>query len=171
MAEKKDYIKDSLTVDGGFSLNGTGVLQYKGVLLNGGEANKEVFHIKFPPLKPSDEPNEQQANNIGEFLALVNGLAWLKERDLNIVIYSDSTTAISWVKKGKHNSSVAKSWANGSEEDAKKLILAALDKANKWLENNKPNTDKVEFWGKENLSENGKKWGNIPADCKAKLTN
>ncbi|GHV01615.1 hypothetical protein AGMMS49521_2170 [Campylobacterota bacterium] len=166
-----DYIKDSLAVDGGFTLNGTGVLQYKGVLLKSGEANKEVFHVKFPPLKKSDEPNEQQPNNIGEFLALINGLAWLKEQGLNIVIYSDSPVAIGWVvDKGEHDSKVAKAWEKNSDNDeyARKLILAALDKASEWLKKNKPDidVDRVKCWDRKNLSENGNEWGPIPADCK-----
>lgn len=40
-------------------------------------------------------------NNLGEFLAIVHGLAYLKKQNKNIPIYSDSRTAISWVKNKK----------------------------------------------------------------------
>lgn len=38
-------------------------------------------------------------NNIGEFLAIVHGLALLKQKNLNMPIYSDSRNALSWVKQ------------------------------------------------------------------------
>lgn len=40
-------------------------------------------------------------NNIGEFLALVHGLALLKQKGFDMPIYSDSANAISWVKQKK----------------------------------------------------------------------
>ena len=44
-------------------------------------------------------PFKQGTNNIGEFLALVHGLAELKKLKSNRPIYTDSITAISWVRK------------------------------------------------------------------------
>ena len=35
-------------------------------------------------------------NNIGEFLAIVHGLALLKQKGFDMPIYSDSVNAISW---------------------------------------------------------------------------
>ena len=40
-------------------------------------------------------------NNIGEFLAIVHGLALLKQKGFDMPIYSDSVNAISWVKQKK----------------------------------------------------------------------
>ena len=40
-------------------------------------------------------------NNIGEFLAIVHGLALLKQKGFDIPIYSDSVNAISWVRQKK----------------------------------------------------------------------
>lgn len=38
-------------------------------------------------------------NNIGEFLAIVHGLALLKQKGFDMPIYSDSVNAISWVRQ------------------------------------------------------------------------
>ena len=40
-------------------------------------------------------------NNIGEFLAIVHGLALLKQKGFDMPIYSDSVNAIGWVKQKK----------------------------------------------------------------------
>ena len=43
-------------------------------------------------------------NNVGEFLAIINGLAFLqKQKYFQTPIYTDSKTAISWVVKKKAN--------------------------------------------------------------------
>ena len=38
-------------------------------------------------------------NNIGEFLAIVHALAFLKQRNLSLPIYSDSKIAMNWVRQ------------------------------------------------------------------------
>ena len=43
-------------------------------------------------------PFDQGTNNVGEFLALVHGLAFLK-KIIASNYYTDSRTAMSWVKK------------------------------------------------------------------------
>ena len=48
-------------------------------------------------------PFEEGTNNIGEFLALVHGLAILKKNNSDRILYTDSRTAISWVKKKNCN--------------------------------------------------------------------
>lgn len=61
-------------------------MEYRGVYLLTGQ---EIFH--FGPIYGT--------NNIGEFLAIVHGLALLKQKNLNMPIYSDSRNALSWVKQ------------------------------------------------------------------------
>ena len=39
--------------------------------------------------------------NQGEFIAIVHGLSWLKKNNLPFVLYSDSRTAMAWVKNKK----------------------------------------------------------------------
>ncbi len=43
----------------------------------------------------------QTTNNIMEFFALVEGILWLKNNNSNKFIYSDSKTAIAWVRNKK----------------------------------------------------------------------
>ena len=57
-------------------------------------------------------PFEQGTNNIGEFLAIVHGLAFLKQKRSNRIIYTDSKTAISWVRKKTCNSKLERTETN-----------------------------------------------------------
>ncbi len=69
-------------------------MEYQGVYTKTGQ---KLFH--YGPIIGT--------NNIGEFLAIIHGLSYLKERNLSIPIYSDSQTAIKWVKMKKANTSLA----------------------------------------------------------------
>ena len=80
-------INESLAVDAACSGN-PGPMEYRGVHV---ASRQEIFH--FGPMKGT--------NNIGEFLALVHGLALLKQKGFDMPIYSDSVNAISWVKQKK----------------------------------------------------------------------
>ena len=81
-------INERLAVDAACSGN-PGDMEYRGVYTATGQ---EIFHIG--PLK-------EGTNNVGEFLALVHGLALLQQKGSDLPIYSDSRNAISWVKKKK----------------------------------------------------------------------
>jgi len=129
------FIKNSLSVDAACSGN-PGVMEYQGV----NTETKEVwFHQKY----------ELGTNNIGEFLALVHGLAELKKRNLTIPIYTDSKTAISWIKQ--------KTCKTKLEQSPKTQILFEIvRRAEKWLKTNDFNTTILKWETKE--------WGEIPAD-------
>ena len=139
-AEKAKYgtpILESLAVDAACSGN-PGKLEYRGVLTN---SKKQVF---------IQGPFESGTNNIGEFLALVHGLALLQSKNLNnYPIYSDSKIAMSWVKKKQCRTNVV-------FNDKNKELLELIKRAEKWL--------------KENTCQNPilkwetKAWGEIPAD-------
>jgi ribonuclease HI len=94
-------------------------------------------------------PFPKASNNIGEFLALVHGLALLKQKNISIPIYSDSITAIAWVRHKKHKSIVLPT-------DENEVIFDLLIRAELWLQNNTFQTP-IFKW-------NTKKWGEIPAD-------
>ena len=94
-------------------------------------------------------PFEEGTNNIGEFLALVHGLAYLKQRNSNRIIYTDSRTALSWVKKKRCNTKLKRSEKN-------KDIFELVDRAIKWLKTNNYITTIVKW--------ETKAWGEIPAD-------
>lgn len=130
------YIEDSISVDAACSGN-PGLMEYKGVYT---KDSKELFHYG---------PVENGTNNIGEFLAIVHALAWSKERESNLPIYSDSKIAIGWVSKRKANTTIPR---DSSTEHLWKLI----DRATYWLNNN-TYTNKIIKW-------ETKLWGESKAD-------
>lgn len=127
---------DTICVDAACSGN-PGPTEYRGVYT---KTNEQLF-IKGP--------FEDGTNNIGEFLAIVHGLAFLKKKNLNIPIYSDSKIAINWVKY--------KQCGTSQEITSKNLNLFELIKrAENWLKNNEYK-NKILKW-------ETKAWGEIPAD-------
>lgn len=128
-------IPNSLSVDAACSGN-PGVMEYQGVHVT----SKEVwFHKKF----------ELGTNNIGEFLAIVHGLAELNRRNLMLPVYTDSMTALSWVKKKKCGTKL-------TETDETKELFDLIRRAEIWLKNN--------TWKQPLLKWETKLWGEIPAD-------
>ncbi|PID67686.1 MAG: ribonuclease H [Flavobacteriia bacterium] len=129
-------VMDSIAVDAACSGN-PGTMEYRGV--NTGTA-KELFR---------QGPFPQSTNNIGEFLALVHALALMKQTGDSRPIYSDSRTAMSWVRQKKVKTSLKKTGINAGSFD---LIV----RAEQWLKTNSyPN--KILKW-------ETKIWGEIPAD-------
>jgi ribonuclease HI len=106
---------DSISVDAACSGN-PGMMEYQGVQTKTGEV---LFH--FGPVLGT--------NNIGEFLAIVHALAMLKKQGLPTDIYSDSVTALSWVRNKKANTSLVR---NADTEQVWKLI----ERAEAWLREN-----------------------------------
>ncbi len=129
-------IVPSLSVDAACAGN-PGILEYRGVFT---DTKKQVF---------ARGPYPEGTVNIGEFLAIVLGLAYLKQNKLKIPIYSDSTTAISWVSKRRVNTKLRRSEKN-------KLLFDAVDKAVEWLKTNQ--------WNNPILKWRTDAWGEIPAD-------
>jgi ribonuclease HI len=130
-------ITPSISVDAACSGN-PGAMEYRAVWTTD---KSEIFH--FGPVLHG-------TNNIGEFLAIVHALAMLKnQNDNSTPIYSDSLTAISWVKNKK-----AKTLLKQDKSTAKLFELIA--RAEKWLVNNKYKNPILKW---ETSS-----WGEIPAD-------
>ena len=129
-------INESLAVDAACSGN-PGDMEYRGVYTATGQ---EIFHIG--PLK-------EGTNNVGEFLALVHGLALLQQRGSDLPIYSDSRNAISWVKKKKCKTLLARKPIN-------EPIFELIERAEKWL-NTHTYTTQILKWETS-------VWGEIPAD-------
>ncbi|MBD8347111.1 viroplasmin family protein [Dysgonomonas sp. HGC4] len=129
-------IKDSLAVDAACSGN-PGLMEYRGVYVLTGE---QIFH---------QGPYEQGTNNVGEFLALVHGLALLKQKKLAMPLYSDSANAIKWVKEKKCKTKLDKTAVNMS-------LFYMIERAEKWLKENSYTTKIIKWETKE--------WGEIPAD-------
>lgn len=129
--------KNSISVDAACSKN-PGLMEYRGVITT---TSEELFRMG---------PYEEGTNNVGEFLALVHALSFLKKMSKNdITIYSDSRTAMAWVRNKKTKTTLKRTEKN-------KVVFQLLDRAIKWLEKNKVET-KILKWDTEN-------WGEIPAD-------
>ena len=88
-------------------------------------------------------------NNIVEFLGIVHGLAWCKQNNYLFPIYSDSKTAISWIKKKKANTKLEQTYRN-------KPLFELLQRAELWIKNNS--------WTNQILKWETDIWGEIPAD-------
>lgn len=138
-AEKEKFgkpIQDSICVDAACSGN-PGIMEYRGVDTQSGA---ELFRMG---------PFQHSTVNLGEFLALVHGLAFLAERNMEWPIYSDSKTAMKWVRDKKVNSKLERLPQN-------EKMFGLVDRALVWLKNNDyPN--KIIKW--ETAA-----WGEIPAD-------
>ena len=133
-----EIILDSIAVDGACAKN-PGPMEYQCVNVRTGE---QVFHMG---------PLEDGTNNVGEYLALIHALAMLdKKGDTTTPIYSDSRTAISWIKKGGNRSTLARTEKNGK-------IFDLLARADKWLITHYPVKNPILKWDTD-------KWGEIPAD-------
>ena len=52
-------------------------------------------------------PYADGTNNVGEFLAILRAMDYLSKHKLNWPIYSDSETAMTWVKAGRCNTKLA----------------------------------------------------------------
>ncbi|HAT65194.1 MAG TPA: ribonuclease H [Flavobacteriaceae bacterium] len=126
----------SISVDAASSGN-PGKMEYRGVDT---QTHKQLFH---------QGPFTQGTNNIGEFLAIVHGLALLKQKNSDRIIYTDSRIAMGWVKKKKCNTKLKPSAKN-------KTLFELISRAETWLKNNTYAT-KIVKW-------ETKAWGEIPAD-------
>ena len=129
-------VLESWSVDAACSGN-PGKLEYRGVET---ATRNEIFHKGVFPLGTV---------NIGEFLAIVHALALLHRQESNLPVYSDSRTAIKWVKDKKIKTNLER---NSVTEDLFKLV----DRALIWLQEKEYN-NQVLKWDTES-------WGEIPAD-------
>ncbi len=128
-------VLDALAVDAACSGN-PGVMEYQGVYI---PTRTRVFHYKHP----------KGTNNIGEFLALVHGLSYLKKHGLNQLIYTDSVNAMSWVRQRQCKSKLPVDAATADLWDY-------VHRAENWLKQNTFTTE-IRKWDTDH-------WGEIPAD-------
>ncbi len=126
----------SIAVDAASSGN-PGLMEYQGVDTQTG---KKLFY---------QGPFKQGTNNVGEFLALVHGLAYLKKNNSDRAIYSDSKIAIGWVKN-----KVCKTKLKQTQQN--EPLFELIRRAEIWLRNNTYATPILKW--------ETKAWGEIPAD-------
>ena len=125
----------AIAVDAACSGN-PGQMEYRGVYLKTGE---EIFH--YGPVFGT--------NNIGEFLAIVHGLALLAQRGYTIPIYSDSVNAMLWVKRKQCRTTLPLN-------EKTQALHEHIRRAETWLRTHSYSND-LRKWETE-------KWGEIPAD-------
>ena len=126
---------DALAVDAACSGN-PGRMEYRGVDLATGA---QVFH--YGPVFGT--------NNIGEFLAIVHALAMMEREGLRKTIYSDSFTAITWVRKMQCKTKLELNPQTAALHDV-------IRRAEAWLKTH-PFRVPVIQW-------DTRRWGDIPAD-------
>lgn len=127
----------AIAVDGACSSN-PGPMEYRGVAVDTG---REIFHVG---------PLPGGTNNIGEYLALVHALALLDQRgDHTTPIYSDSRTALSWLRRRHSNTKLLPTADNAK-------VFELLERANRWVASHRI-LNPVLKWDTESL-------GEIPAD-------
>jgi ribonuclease HI len=135
-SSQEDIDYDSISVDVGTKGN-PGPIEYKGVDTKTGEV---IFYVG---------PIENGTNNLGEFIAIVHALAYLKQRESNKTIYTDSRTALSWIRNKKIRSTLIR-------DESTKKIWELTDRAVNWLKTN-TYENKILKWNTE-------EWGEIKAD-------
>ncbi|CAL2089977.1 Ribonuclease H [Tenacibaculum sp. 190524A02b] len=139
-SEKEKYgtpILESISVDAACAGN-PGIMEYRGVLTHN---KKEIFRMG---------PFKNGTNNIGEFLALVHGIALLKSKKKeSIPIYSDSKIAMGWVLKKQCKTNI-------TFDESNKDVLELIKRAELWLQKNTFSTPILKW--------ETKAWGEIPAD-------
>lgn len=129
--------REAWAVDGACARN-PGPMEYRGVRVADGS---EIFHIG---------PLQGGTNNIGEYLALVHALALLDRNGDHLTpVYSDSRTALAWLRNRGHKSTLARTAANAA-------IFDLLARADAWVRSHSV-LNPVLKWDTE-------RWGEIPAD-------
>lgn len=126
----------SIAVDGACS-GKTKNAEYQGVDV----VSKKVIFRKGP--------FPEGTNNLMEFLAVVHALAYCKRYQLDVPIYTDSITAMKWVKTKKSRSKMGCNDTNAA-------LFAIIERAEKWLTKN-TYTNQILKWETQ-------AWGEIPAD-------
>ena len=132
----RPYVTESLAVDAACSGN-PGAMEYRGVFV---KTRQELFRVG---------PLAQGTNNIGEFLAIVHALALMKQKSIDMPVYSDSQNAIGWVHKKTCKTKLEQTSINTP-------IFDLISRAEKWLNEN-VYTNTVLKWDTAS-------WGEIPAD-------
>lgn len=118
-------------------LGNPGVMEYQCIDIATG---RRVFH--FGPISGA-------TNNIGEFLAIVHALSLMARTGERHLIYSDSRTAMSWVRKKIANTKLAPPKGNPK-------VLELVRRAEIWLHTHRYDVPILK-WQTE-------LWGEIPAD-------
>jgi ribonuclease HI len=114
-----------------------------------GPVEYQCVHVQTKERLFRQGPFQHGTNNIGEFLAIVQALELLKEKSLSNPIYSDSITAIAWVRQKKCNTKL-------QLDDHNQALFDLIKHAEQWLQEN-DYSNAILKWETE-------AWGENPAD-------
>lgn len=114
-----------------------GIMEYRGVELMTG---RELFRVG---------PFRQGTNNIGEFLAIVHALALMAQTGEWHTIYSDSATALSWLRKKQIKTTI-------KETEENRYLFEVMGRALIWV--------RTHTWPAKVLKWQTEEWGEVPAD-------
>lgn len=126
----------SISVDAACAGN-PGLMEYRGVDT---ETKQQIFH---------NGPYRNGTNNIGEFLAIVHALALLKKHKSDLPVYTDSQTALAWIRAKKARTKL-------EMNDENKELFELIQRAEQWLNANS--------WHNKLIKWETEIWGEIPAD-------
>ncbi len=129
-------IAASIAVDAAYS-SASKNMEYQGVYTGD---NSVLFKIG---------PMPKGTNNVGEFLAIVHALAMCKQKNITLPIYTDSQTAMAWVRNKKAKTTLR-------EEPDNEKLFDYIERAENWLKQN--------TWPNKILKWDTRNWGEIPAD-------
>ncbi len=129
------FEKNTLSVDAAYSSK-TGIMEYRGVWTDSGDI---YFHEIF----------SVGTNNVGEFLAVVHALAKMKSEGIEKDVYTDSNTAIAWVRNKRVNSGM--DYGSNTKE-----LWNIISRAENWLKDNEYKNQILKWKTKE--------WGEVFAD-------
>lgn len=136
IASNPDIDHDAWAVDASCQGN-PGIMEYRGVEVATG---KVIF---------KQGPFRQGTNNIGEFLAVVHALAEMYRRNEWHNIYSDSVTAMAWVRNRQVKTQLKPTEAN-------KVLFDMMGRALAWV--------RTHTWPVKIMKWQTELWGEIPAD-------
>ena len=139
---KEQPISPAIAVDAACSGN-PGKMEYQGVFVDFGTQPATTIQLFKSPVF------ENGTNNIGEFLAIVHALAWMKQKHVQYPIYSDSVNAQLWIKQKKCKTKLQPNAKN-------EYLFQLIARAEKWLDENAIEVPIIK-WKTEI-------WGEIPAD-------
>lgn len=104
---------------------------------NPGTVEYQIIELGTGKLIYRSKEYASGTNNIGEYLAVVHGLAWLKQQGrMNERVWTDSQTARAWVTAGR-----CKTKYTTTDDELRELIA----RADRWLANN-PERPLVGTW-------------------------
>ena len=139
---KEQPVSPAVAVDAACSGN-PGKMEYQGLFVDFGTQPATTVQLFKSPVF------ENGTNNIGEFLAIVHALAWMKQKKVQYPIYSDSVNAQLWVRQKRCKTKLQPNAKN-------EYLFELIARAEKWLNENAIVVPVLK-WKTEI-------WGEIPAD-------